>query len=72
MAPHAVTPDLVRSPLCGEGDGERLLPSPVARWTPDQVRGDGGADQPDGAYIWNGAASPSISRFHTGVIHAVT
>jgi hypothetical protein len=36
-----VTPDLVRGPLCGEGDGRSLLPSPAARWTPEQVRGDG-------------------------------
>ena len=44
---------------------------PVARWTPDRVRGDGGQnDRP--AHHPAGAASPSISRFHTGVMHAVT
>ncbi len=37
----SVTPDLFRGPLCGEGTAGGLEHPPAARWTPEQVRGDG-------------------------------
>ncbi|ATI54989.1 hypothetical protein CP552_04530 [Sphingomonas melonis] len=37
-----VTPDLFRGPLCGAGAAGGSKHPPAARWTPEQVRGDGG------------------------------
>jgi hypothetical protein len=45
--PRSVTPDSFRGPLRGEENGLRRERAFAARWTPEQVRGDGEGEAND-------------------------